>query len=1107
MMNSIHAVTVKPAVSPRNRIALTAIVCLSVLFSGCETTPSGNAGSIKAPTDNNSGSAEEFFIVDCLLPGQVRQLGSSFTYLTQRRPIKTAQSDCEIRGGEYVAYDRADYSTALRIWLPLAKAGDASAQTYVGEIYEKGLGLSADYVVAAHWYGEADKQGYSRAQINLGNLYEKGLGVRQDKQKALNLYRSASGLGADHLLYASTLSTSYVPRQEYETVQRELVVEQQRGDQLRRNLGRVSSDLDQQSLVLTAAEEELRTIQTKLEQAIAAEGRVSTGAETGVASPEELELLAGVEQMESYQRDLESQMAQLQRQNSELSSSQQALVAQLSGNERAKNQYQKQIEQLEQQLSLSRQEVSRSEREQAAVSAKLAQQQSREEALTPEFLGLQRDLEAKNQALSAEQVRLAQLESERKALAGQLAVTDAKMAEYQLHIDKMQRQMDQEQQRMLVAEQEIAALKAQLAGQRSKEAELTPALLALQGDLELKNSALEAQRRVYALLVEEKQSLAEQIAGSERRRGDNEAQVAGLEQQLASTNQGYADSRREVAALRAELAELQARESSLTPELLSLQRELEEKNKVLTEERVKLATLESQNLAQQQQLSDSLTELDRTSARLVSADSSYTREKAGLDALLVEREQEMEEVRHQLLLSRASMHMERSNSEQVLAQQAEDHERALSMQQTELQQLTLQLATQFELVRSQKREIARLGQEARSYEAELAVVDNASARTAALQIAALDSAGPAIEIIEPPVVLTRSQATVRLRTFQGERQVIGRVSAPAGLLSLSVNGETPQLTENNLFRSSVPLTEDPTPVEVVLVDNEGRRVAVSFSFVNQEERKAGGASTPIVGKAHFSRVGKLAVTMGDYHALVIGNNDYRNFSTLVTAVHDARETERLLREKYRFKTKLLLNADRYTILSALNELRETLDEDDNLLIYYAGHGKLDESSELGYWLPVDAEQDNSINWISNKVITDILNVIQAKHVLVVADSCYAGTLTQTPIARVQADVPDDVRAEWIKIMAETRARITLTSGGVEPVLDGGGGRHSVFAKAFLGALRDNDGVLEGYTLYSRVLEVMASQSSLPAQSQMPQYAPIHLAGHESGEFFFNPISG
>jgi hypothetical protein len=92
-------------------------------------------------------------------------------------------------------------------------------------------------------------------------------------------------------------------------------------------------------------------------------------------------------------------------------------------------------------------------------------------------------------------------------------------------------------------------------------------------------------------------------------------------------------------------------------------------------------------------------------------------------------------------------------------------------------------------------------------------------------------------------------------------------------------------------------------------------------------------------------------------------------------------------------------------------------------------------------------------------------------------------------------------------MAETRARITLTSGGVEPVLDGGGGRNSVFAKAFLGALRNNDQILEGYTLYSRVLEVMALQSSPLDQPQTPLYAPIHLAGHESGEFFFSPARG
>ena len=156
------------------------LLVLVALTSGCETTPSDPGSQYQASTsDTSSGSAEEFFIVDCLLPGQVRQLGGQFTYVTQRRAIKTAQSDCEIRGGEYVAYDRADYSTSLKIWLPLAQAGDATAQTYVGEIYEKGLGLRADHAMAAQWYEKAVQQGHSRAQINLGNLYIEQKMVRE----------------------------------------------------------------------------------------------------------------------------------------------------------------------------------------------------------------------------------------------------------------------------------------------------------------------------------------------------------------------------------------------------------------------------------------------------------------------------------------------------------------------------------------------------------------------------------------------------------------------------------------------------------------------------------------------------------------------------------------------------------------------------------------------------------------------------------------------------------------------------------------------------------------------------------------------------------------
>lgn len=162
-----------------------------------------------SPFDRNAFAAtkgvvrrEDLEVVDCLLPGQVRQLGS-MTYLTPRRPTHTTASDCRIRGGEYVAYDRADLKSALAVWLEAAQKGDPEAQTNVAEIYERGLGGPPDFSSALLWYQKAADQKYSRALFNLGTLYEQGLGVAEDKVKALNLYRQAWGLPEDSVIYQS----------------------------------------------------------------------------------------------------------------------------------------------------------------------------------------------------------------------------------------------------------------------------------------------------------------------------------------------------------------------------------------------------------------------------------------------------------------------------------------------------------------------------------------------------------------------------------------------------------------------------------------------------------------------------------------------------------------------------------------------------------------------------------------------------------------------------------------------------------------------------------------------------------------------------------------
>ena len=159
-------------------------------------------------TATTAGKADQYVVVDCALPGQVRKLGSQFNYIAPRRPARLPAAECEIRGGEYVSFDRANQATSLLVWLDAAKGGDAEAQTYVGEIYEKGLGVPPDYPTAFAWYSRAAKQGNTRAQINLGHLYEQGLGVQRDPVAALNWYRKASGFAGSEVALVSAVEVT-----------------------------------------------------------------------------------------------------------------------------------------------------------------------------------------------------------------------------------------------------------------------------------------------------------------------------------------------------------------------------------------------------------------------------------------------------------------------------------------------------------------------------------------------------------------------------------------------------------------------------------------------------------------------------------------------------------------------------------------------------------------------------------------------------------------------------------------------------------------------------------------------------------------------------------
>jgi hypothetical protein len=731
----------------RFRLLISAALTLgppALLLAAC----AAGGGSAPVPAAAQGGRrGDELLPVDCLLPPQIRQLGTQSTYLTARRAIKTTGRDCEIRGGEYVAYDRANYATALKVWLPLAEGGDLAAQNNVGEIYEKGLGIQSDYQAAALWYRRAADKGYARAAINMGNLYEHGLGVPKDKHQAFNWYRKASGLSDVSFGVAPAVAT--VPSG---------------------GAGAGSS----------AEEQRLRAENARLQRELATKQNEVTAKDAENARK---------------QRENDTLRASLEQRGTEATSERGALAK------------------LRADLDASRKS------EQAAVTRA-------------------RDLE---KSVTAREAQLAARDKEVGDLRAALARSDTAAAAKKAEVDRLQKRIEAE------PGTQRAELERQ---QRAAAAELAKA--------QAENEAL-------------RKSVAERGRAADTERG----QLTALRQDLDTARRG---------------------EQTAT----ARQKELEKSEAA-------------------------------TAARLATKEKELVETRARADKAT----QEASAARQDAAAARA--------------------------------------------------EVARLQQQ--------------------------------------------------------QQQV---ASAAPG------------------------------------------------------SRNVGGATTPRVGLPRRADLGSF----GNYHALVIGNNNYRQIRKLRTAVNDAREVAAILEKNYGFKVTLLLDADRYQILSAMNSLRERLNEKDNLLIYYAGHGVKEEKTGRGYWLPVDAEIGNNANWISNVDVSDILNTMNVQQLLVVADSCYAGTLSRDAIVNLEAGVTEAERLKLMHQMAQKRSRMVMTSGGVEPVLDSTGGIHSAFAQTFIALLRANVGILPGQEMYGLLRVQVAVRAQRLDTQQTPEYAPIKLAGHESGDFIF-----
>jgi WD40 repeat protein len=229
---------------------------------------------------------------------------------------------------------------------------------------------------------------------------------------------------------------------------------------------------------------------------------------------------------------------------------------------------------------------------------------------------------------------------------------------------------------------------------------------------------------------------------------------------------------------------------------------------------------------------------------------------------------------------------------------------------------------------------------------------------------------------------------------------------------------------------------------------------------------------------------------GKYYALIIGINDYEDplIPSLDSPIKDAESIYDLLTSYYTFnkaEVQLLKNPKYHEIIEALDHLEKIVTSNDNLLIFYAGHGKWDKVTSRGYWLPSDARLSSTSNWFRNSTLTDYIASIKSKHTLLIADACFAGSIFKT---RGVSDKPGGIERLYNK-----PSRKAMTSGTLEEVPD-----VSVFLKYLKKNLEQNkENFLPSEQLFYGMKSAVLNNSS-----NIPQFGEVKDAGDEGGDFIF-----
>lgn len=334
-----------------------------------------------------------------------------------------------------------------------------------------------------------------------------------------------------------------------------------------------------------------------------------------------------------------------------------------------------------------------------------------------------------------------------------------------------------------------------------------------------------------------------------------------------------------------------------------------------------------------------------------------------------------------------------------------------------------------------------------------------------------DTIPPTISLVTPKI-----SGDIMYQINSKELVLIGEVKDKSGIRFVSVNADVRSINEAGIFTTNLELFPGENRIQLVASDNQGNTCeqVITIAYI-----------PPVITLADRIRAEST------YYGLIIGVDDYEDphLPGLDNPIRDAEKVRSVLLDNYAFKEDdivLLRNPGRADIISSLDELARKVTPDDNVLIFYAGHGNMNEIANVGYWLPSDAYLNNSTNWLRNSTLVDYLKEIRSKHTLLISDACFAGSILRSRSSNSSQDKAYD-------IMYKLPSRKAMTSGTLTEVPD-----RSAFTKYLVDRLQENDNTyLSASELFSSFWKAAINNSDA-----LPQYSEIKNVGDQGGEFLF-----